>query len=116
MARQTTNRLQVSGYRFLMRRMEHALVRGDVRMLDDPLRTQSLSLIAGCILAVVAVAGCAILAFLRPAGELGGPIVMSRESGALYVRIGDTIHPVPNLASARLVAGTAANPEMVSED
>ena len=116
MARQTTNRLQVSGYRFLMRRMEHALVRGDVRMLDDPLRTQSLSLIAGGILAVVAVAGCAILAFLRPAGELGGPIVMSRESGALYVRIGDTIHSVPNLASARLVAGTAANPEMVSED
>ena len=40
---------------------------------------------------------------------------MSRESGALYVRIGDTMHPVPNLASARLVAGTAANPEMVSE-
>ncbi len=26
------NRLQVSGYRFLVRRMEHALVRGDVRM------------------------------------------------------------------------------------
>ena len=98
-----------------MRRMEHALVRGDVRMLDDPLRAQSLSLIAGCILAVVAVAGCAILAFLRPAGELSSPIVMSRESGALYVRIDDTVHPVLNLASARLVAGTAANPEMVSE-
>ena len=116
MARQPVTRLQVSGYRFLIRRMEHALVRGDVRMLDDPLRAQSLSLVAGCILAVIAIAGCAILAFLKPQGELGSaPIVMARTSGALYVRIGDTVHPVPNLASARLVAGTAANPEMVGD-
>ena len=101
-----TTRLQVSGYRFLLRRMEHALVRGDVRMLDDPLRAQSLSLIAGCVLAVIAIAGCAILAFVRPQGTLGSaPIVVTSESGALYVRIGDTMHPVLNLASARLIAG-----------
>jgi type VII secretion protein EccB len=115
MARQPTTRLQVSGYRFLVRRMEHALVRGDVRMLDDPLRAQSLSLIAGCIVAAIVVAGCAILAYLRPGGGLGGaPIVMDRDSGALYVRIDDSWHPVLNLASARLVAGTPANPEVVS--
>ncbi|MDT5333431.1 MAG: hypothetical protein QOF31_4728, partial [Mycobacterium sp.] len=39
---------------------------------------------------------------------------MVRDSGALYVRIGDIVHPVLNLASARLVAGTPANPEAVS--
>ena len=95
--------------------MEHALVRGDVRMLDDPLRAQSLSLIAGVILAVIIVAACAILAFLRPPGALGSAqIVMVRDSGALYVRIGDIVHPVLNLASARLIAGTPANPEAVS--
>jgi type VII secretion protein EccB len=99
----------------MLRRMEHALVRGDVRMLDDPLRAQSLSLIAGVILAVIIVAACAILAFFRPPGTLGGaPIVMVRDSGALYVRIGDVVHPVFNLASARLIAGTPANPEVVS--
>ncbi|NKS96830.1 hypothetical protein GS498_05060 [Rhodococcus hoagii] len=32
MAAQPTTRWQVSGYRFLVRRMEHALVRKDVRM------------------------------------------------------------------------------------
>ncbi len=111
-----TNRLQVSGYRFLLRRMEHAVVRGDVRMLDDPLRAQSLSLIAGCVLAVIAIAGCAIVAFVRPQGALGSAsIVMTRESGALYVRIGDTMHPVLNLSSARLVAGNPSSPEAVSE-
>jgi hypothetical protein len=86
--------------------MEHALMRGDVRMLDDPLRAQSLSLIAGCILAVIAVAGCAILAFVRPHGSIGSaPNVTARDSGPLYVRIGDTIHPV----------GTPAYPETVGE-
>ena len=116
MARQSNTKLHVSGYRFLLRRMEHALVRGDVRMLDDPLRAQSLSLIASCVLAVIAIAGCAIVAFVRPQGALGGaPIVMSRESGALYVRIDNTMHPVLNLASARLIVGNPANPELVSE-
>lgn len=116
MARQPTTRLQVSGYRFLVRRMEHALLRADIRMLHDPLRAQSLSFIAGCLLAVVVIAVCAILAFLRPhAGLSDAVIVMSRESGALYVRVGDTMHPVLNLASARLVAGTGASPEIVSE-
>jgi ESX secretion system ATPase EccB len=115
MARQPTTRLYVSGYRFLLRRMEHALVRGDVRMLDDPLRAQSLSLIAGVVLAVIGVAACAVLAFFRPSGTLGSaPIIMARETGALYVRVGDTVHPVLNLASARLIAGTPANPEAVS--
>jgi type VII secretion protein EccB len=95
--------------------MEYALVRGDVRMLDDPLRAQSLSLIAGVILAVIIVAVSAVLACLRPPGTLGSaPIVMVRDSGALYVRIGDTVHPVMNLASARLIAGTPANPEAVN--
>jgi type VII secretion protein EccB len=115
MARQPTTRLQVSGYRFLVRRMEHALLRGDMRMLHDPMRSQSLSLIVGCVLAIVVVAGCAILAFLRPNAGLGDAvIVMSRDSGALYVRIDDTLHPVLNLASARLVTGSPARPQVVS--
>lgn len=115
MARQSATRLHVSGYRFLLRRMEHALVRGDLRMLDDPLRAQSLSLTSGVILAVIIVAACAVLAFLRPPNTLGSaPIVMVRESGALYVRVGDIVHPVLNLASARLIAGAPANPEAVS--
>ncbi|MDY6995695.1 MAG: type VII secretion protein EccB, partial [Actinomycetota bacterium] len=62
MARQPIARLQVSGHRFGVRRMEHALVRGDTRMLDDPLRAQSISLLAGALLAAVIVTVCAVLA------------------------------------------------------
>lgn len=117
MGRQPLTRLQVSGYRFVLRRTEHALVRNDVRMLDDPLRAQSLALLAGAVLAAIAVTGCAVLAVLRPAGQLGSaPIVMERDSGALYVRVGDTLHPALNLASARLVARSAADPHPVSAE
>lgn len=95
--------------------MEHALLRGDISMRNDPMRAQSLSFIAGCVLAVVAVAICAILAFLRPDAAVGdAAIVMARESGALYVRVGDTLHPVLNLASAHLVAGSPTNPQTVN--
>jgi type VII secretion protein EccB len=115
MAGRSNTGLQISGYRFLVLRMEHALVRGDVRMLDDPLRAQSLSLTAGCVLAVIAIAACAVLAFLQPRGTIGdAPIVMVRDSGALYARVGDTVHPVLNLASARLLADSAAAPKLVS--
>lgn len=114
MGRPTTG-LHVSGYRFLMRRMVHALVRADAGMLDDPLRGQSIALAAGAVLAAIAVAGCAVLAVLRPQGGLGdAPIVMDGDSGALYVRIDDTLHPVPNLASARLIVGDPAEPRPVS--
>ncbi len=85
-------------------------------MHDDPLRAQSLSLLAGSVLAVIGVAACAILAFARPQGTLGtAPIVMARESGALYVRVDDTLHSVQNLASARLIARSAATPTLVGE-
>lgn len=108
--------LQLGGHRFLIRRMGHALVRGDVRMLDDPLRAQSLSLLVGCVVAVIAVTACAILAFFQPRGRLDdSPIVMVRDSGAMYVRIGDTVHPVPNLASARLITGDSAPPKLISQ-
>ncbi|MFZ0834718.1 MAG: type VII secretion protein EccB, partial [Mycobacterium sp.] len=116
MAREPTSRHAVSGHRFLMRRMENALMRRDVRMLDEPMRAQARSLAVGCALAAVAVAGCAVVAFIRPQDALGdAPIVIAGESGALFVRVGDTLHPALNLASARLIAGTAAAPEFIKE-
>jgi type VII secretion protein EccB len=115
MTRQPSTRLQVSAQRFLTRRMEHALVRRDVAMDDDPMRAQSRSLAAGCVLAAIAVAGCAIMALVKPHGTPGdAPIVMARESGAVYVRLGDTLHPVFNLASAQLFARTSAKPVVVA--
>lgn len=85
-------------------------------MIHEPMRAQTRSLVMGCVLAIVGVAGCLVVAFVRPADALGdASVVMVKESGALYVRVGDTWHPVLNLASARLIAGTPATPQIVRE-
>ncbi|MER7453420.1 type VII secretion protein EccB [Nocardia beijingensis] len=121
MSAQLTTRAQVNGYLFLLRRLDHALVRRDVRMLHDPMRSQSRSLLTGAVLGLLGVAGCAILAFLHPQGAIGDAnIIMGKDSGALYVVIPDaqnhhTLHPVLNLASARLITGNNAFPTSVKD-
>ena len=116
MPRQPTTWLHVSGYRFLLRRIECALLGGQSRAAGEVLRARTASLTVGCVLATVAVLACGFLAMLRPQARLDqAKIVMGQESGALYVRVGDTWHPVLNLASARLIAATEANPRPVRE-
>ncbi|BDH58932.1 type VII secretion protein EccB [Tsukamurella sp. PLM1] len=116
MRKQLTTRAQVSGYRFVLRRMDHALLRRDPRMISDPMASQSRSLVVGLILALVITGGCGILALIRPQGAVGdSKIVLAKESGALYVRVEDVLHPVSGLASARLVVGEAAAPTSVKD-
>ncbi|MGB3887875.1 type VII secretion protein EccB [Gordonia sp. (in: high G+C Gram-positive bacteria)] len=105
MSRHITTRAQVSGYRFGLSRAEHALVRRDAGMAHDPMRGQSRSLMAGIILAVLVVAGAGIYGFIRPAPSVRDGKILAADNGALYVLVDDVMHPVPNLASARLILG-----------
>ena len=103
-------------HRFLLRRLECALLGADIHRPDARPGRQRAPLAAGCVLAAVLVTGCALLGLLHPQPALDRAlIVMGRTSGALYVRVGDIWHPVLNLASARLIVGTAANPQPVEE-
>lgn len=109
--------VRVSAQRFAARRMEHALVRRDVGLYDDPMRAHTQALLCGGLLGAVVVVVCVVLSFVAPRGDLGAsPIVLVRESGALYVRVGDVWHPAPNLASARLIARTPADPTVVDQE
>ncbi|MEU8896887.1 type VII secretion protein EccB [Nocardia sp. NPDC048505] len=111
-----TTRWQVSGYRFLVRRMEHALVRRDVRMLHDPMRSQSRAYAVGLVLGIVVLAGCGILALLRPQDKIGSnTLLIGKESGGVYVVINDVVHPALNLASARLASGESGKATTVKE-
>ncbi|EFV14571.1 type VII secretion protein EccB [Segniliparus rugosus] len=105
---------QVTGWRFVSRRIASAVALHDARMLVDPLRTQSRSLGVGALLVVSGLIGCFVFSLIRPAGVAGNDVVLAdRSTAALYVRVGEYLHPVLNLASARLIAGKAVDPTMV---
>jgi type VII secretion protein EccB len=107
-------RHQVTGWRFVMRRIASGVALHDTRMLVDPLRTQTRAVLMGVIVLIAALAGCFVFSLIRPNGSAANnPILADRSTAALYVRVGDQLHPVLNLASARLIAGKSANPTMV---
>ncbi len=107
-------RHQISGWRFLIRRISNAVALRDTRMLTDPLRRQGRALSVGLILGVVLCVGAFILSVIKPAGTSGNQMVLAdRATNALYVRVNDTLHPVLNLASARLIVGKPDVPTVV---
>src|SRR5699024_4915505 len=111
-----TTRAQVDGHRFLARRARYAVVARDVRMLHDPLKRQSMGLTVGVVAAVLGCAGAAILALIDPSPEVDRTQVMvGGDSGQMYVRAGDAVHPVLNLASARLILGEPVEPATVND-
>ncbi|KQH79213.1 type VII secretion protein EccB [Mycobacterium gordonae] len=116
MPAQVTTRAQVNGYRFLIRRLEHALIRADSRMIHDPMRGQIRSLLVGLVIAILITGAAGVLAFFKPSPNIGNAqILLSTSNGGLYVRIGDRLHPVLNLASARLITGKPDAPKSVSD-
>ncbi len=107
-------RHQVTGWRFVMRRIASGVALHDTRMLVDPLRTQSRSVLVGALILVTGLIGCFLFSMIRPSGSAGTDTVLAeRDSAALYVRLGDQLHPVLNLASARLITGRPDNPTLV---
>ncbi len=114
-----TTKVQVSGWRFLLRRVEHAIVRRDTRMFDDPLQFYSRAVSAGIVIAVLICLGAALLAYFKPLGKRGSDtLLVDRSTNQLYVVIPGTgqLRPVYNLTSARLVLGNAGTPVAVKSD
>jgi len=116
MAATPTTKSQVQAYRFVLRRMEHALVRKDVVMLHDPMRTQVRSTAVGLVLGILGLAGFALFSLFSHSDTLGdNAIVTAKDSGSIFVRLDGVLHPVTNLASARLIIGQPATPGSVSD-
>jgi type VII secretion protein EccB len=107
-------RHQVSGWRFVMRRIAAGVALHDTRMLVDPLRTQSRAVLTGALILVTGLVGCFIFSLFRPGGVPGNNAILAdRSTTALYVRVGEQLHPVLNLTSARLISGSPDNPTLV---
>ena len=106
---------RLSGHRHARRRAASALVRRDAVPRTDPLRAHGRAGVAGVLLAALALGAAAVSGLVaRPADWRSAAVVVGEDSGALAVvaHDPDRLVPVPNLASARLVAAAlvAASP------
>lgn len=105
---------QVSGWRYLLHRLSVAVGRRSVRLVHDPSKNNTAALLVSAVVAVLVVGLSFVMAFLKPAGQVGESRVLAdRANGALYVDVGGVMHPALNLASARLITGQSDNPTMV---
>jgi type VII secretion protein EccB len=109
-----TTKVQVSGWRFLLRRLEHAIVRRDTRMFDDPMQFYNRSVSLGVVIAVMILVGAGLLAYFKPQGKPSSTgLLTEAATNQLYVLVSGQLHPVYNLTSARLVLGTPSSPVTV---
>ncbi len=116
MALNLTSRLQVTAHYFWNRRNAAALSHHGVRLDYDPEQRRLSSLILGFMLVGILVALAALMAYIKPAGQVGtSPILANRDTGAIYVMVDGRLHPT-NLISARLISGTNANPTFVKSN
>jgi type VII secretion protein EccB len=109
-----TSRLQVTAHYFWNRRNAAALSHHGVRLDYDPEQRRIAALILGFVLTLVAIALAALMAYIKPAGQVGtSAILADRDTGAIYVLVDGRLHPALNLTSARLISGQNANPTFV---
>ena len=108
-------RAQRSAQRFRLRRLEYAILGRRMPLRKDPLRAQKFSLAVGCGVAAVALTLDAVLGSAGHRIPDDAAVVMSRQSGALFVRLDDRLRPVFNLTSARLILESPATPHLVDE-
>ncbi len=111
-----TTKAQVSGHKFLKRRVEHGLIMGDIRMLHDPVASRGRALVFGLVAVVLLALGSGVLAWMRPNPDPGNAAIVRAQDGQLLVLVDDTYHPAANLVSARLIAGEPANPVSIGKE
>ncbi|MCG7279096.1 type VII secretion protein EccB [Corynebacterium imitans] len=111
-----TTKTQVSGHRFLRRRVEHGLILGDIRMIHDPLSSRRRAMIFG-VVAVVMISGVmGLFAWMRPNPNPGEAAIIRATDGSLFARVDETVHPVTNLTSARLIVGGPEDPVRAGDE
>lgn len=62
-------RHQVTGWRFVMRRIAAGIALHDTRMLVDPLRTQSRAVLMGVLIVITGLIGSFVFSLIRPMGR-----------------------------------------------
>lgn len=115
-SRKLTDKVQISGYRFLAQRIEQGFISRDVRGFLLPPTREIHSFTIGVALAALVIIAALLMSVLRPTSTPGDAKILATKDGARFVLTDDkTLHPVTNLASARLITGNAAAMKVVKD-
>ncbi|NWJ74060.1 type VII secretion protein EccB [Pseudonocardia sp. ICBG1122] len=113
-----SRRDQVQAYFYVVGRMTSAVTHGRPDVVRPPGRRLSTGFAIGVLIAAILCAGFGVYGLFKPGGNTSwrtaGAIVTEKTSGARFVYLNGSLHPVLNLASARLATGSAAAPMSVS--
>ncbi|MFJ2897308.1 type VII secretion protein EccB [Streptomyces sp. NPDC087218] len=100
---------QVQAHLYVMGRLASGLLRDDPDSPDTPTARTWRGIRWGALLVVLACVVTVLYGLIKPGGGTSwrtpGALVVVKDTGARYLNIGGTLHPVLNEASARLVAG-----------
>ncbi|MDG4821986.1 type VII secretion protein EccB [Asanoa sp. WMMD1127] len=99
---------QVQAHRFITRRIISGLLSGEPETNELPMRRFGLALFGSVMVAAIVFAIIGVIGLVNPGGGKPGTgeLIIMRETGARYVLVDDTLHPVLNWSSALLFAGT----------
>lgn len=116
MARQRTTRPQVSGEIWHNRKYIAAAVHGLPASAESPKSGQGMMLGGGLGIVALGAAIAFIIGMINPSPEQGDADIMATQSGGLYVKYEDRLHPVTNMASARLITGNPDKASVVKDE
>ncbi|MER7753280.1 type VII secretion protein EccB [Kitasatospora sp. NPDC097643] len=113
-----SKRDQVQAHLFVMGRLATGMLRGEPDAADTPAGRTSRGTVTGLVVAVLACLGVAVYGVMVPGGATAwrkpGTVVVVKESGARYLYLDGSLHPLLNEASARLLAGDQLVVDQVS--
>jgi len=116
MARQLTTKVQLSGYRLGVRRIEQGVTRRDTSLNTSPFSPQTVAFSVGIFLAAIIVGAGFLMSVFSSRADRNGASIVITKSGGMYVMFDHSLHPVTNLASARLIVNSADTPKVVKDD
>lgn len=86
MSTNPTTKSQVQAYRFVLRRMESALVRKDAVMVHEPMRQHLRAMAVGLILGLLALAAFFVIGRFHPDSKVSAhEVVITRQSVTMFV-------------------------------
>ncbi len=111
-----TTSQQIKGYKRELNRVDEALSRQDVRGLGSPLARMRGSMSIGLGIGVGVLIAAFVVSLLNPKPDSGISSIMITRSGGMFVQFNSRLHPVTNLASARLIVGKAEEAKVVTDN